>query len=164
MRANGSSLYAWARATWVHEFLPHRTVNPSFIAAPGFDFVIDCALAPTYLAASISAPRLLWIGTSRCRPMREPICTGLRALRASSEPRSPGDEPSCRSFVVLSGADRLPSTVKPGPELLGYRGVLVAEGFLNRTIDEIADSCLQGKIPGSLATHLAPRLFPDGPL
>jgi uncharacterized protein with beta-barrel porin domain len=47
---NGYSLYSWFRAEWVHEFEPYRSINPSFIAAPGFNFTIQGAEAATDLA------------------------------------------------------------------------------------------------------------------
>jgi len=44
------SLYSWLRAEWVHEFEPQRSIDPAFIAAPGFNFVIDGAPAASDLA------------------------------------------------------------------------------------------------------------------
>jgi uncharacterized protein with beta-barrel porin domain len=41
----GQSLQAWARAAWVHEFEPERSVRPEFQAAPGYTFVIQGAAA-----------------------------------------------------------------------------------------------------------------------
>jgi uncharacterized protein with beta-barrel porin domain len=36
----------WLRAAWVHEFAQRRSIEASFIVAPGYDFVIDGARAP----------------------------------------------------------------------------------------------------------------------
>jgi uncharacterized protein with beta-barrel porin domain len=47
---DGRSFYGWMRATWVHEFETERSINPSFIAAPGFDFIIQGAPAAKDLA------------------------------------------------------------------------------------------------------------------
>jgi outer membrane autotransporter protein len=44
------SLYSWLRAQWVHEFETQRSIDPAFIVAPGFNFVIDGAQAATDFA------------------------------------------------------------------------------------------------------------------
>jgi uncharacterized protein with beta-barrel porin domain len=40
----------WARFAWVHEFEPSRTISASFLAAPGYDFLIKGAIAPNNAA------------------------------------------------------------------------------------------------------------------
>jgi uncharacterized protein with beta-barrel porin domain len=41
-------MYASAtlRAAWVHEFAPQRSIVGSFLAAPGYNFLVDGARAP----------------------------------------------------------------------------------------------------------------------
>ena len=39
--SNGMALSPYARLSWVHEFKPNRTINPTFIALPGAAFTVD---------------------------------------------------------------------------------------------------------------------------
>ncbi len=39
--SNGMALSPYARLSWVHEFFPTRSINPSFIALPGAAFTVD---------------------------------------------------------------------------------------------------------------------------
>jgi len=43
--ANGMWFAPYVRASWVHEFFPSRTVNPTFISVPGSSFTVDGARA-----------------------------------------------------------------------------------------------------------------------
>ena len=42
----GAKLQSWMRLAYIHENFTSRTVNPSFIAAPGYAFVINGAHTP----------------------------------------------------------------------------------------------------------------------
>jgi uncharacterized protein with beta-barrel porin domain len=46
------------RAEWVHEFEPLRSIAPSFIVAPGFNFVIQGAPAATDFARLATGAKL----------------------------------------------------------------------------------------------------------
>ena len=43
---NGMDLDFWARGAWQHEFEADRSTDSSFIAAPGFNFIVQGALPP----------------------------------------------------------------------------------------------------------------------
>ena len=43
---DGRLLSIWARVAWMHEFQQDRTIEPSFLVAPGFNFIINGATAP----------------------------------------------------------------------------------------------------------------------
>ena len=45
--SGGYSLYSWLRGEWVHEFDPQRSIEATFIAAPGFPFTIQGAQGPS---------------------------------------------------------------------------------------------------------------------
>jgi len=44
------SMEGWLRAAWRHEFAPDRSIEASFIAAPGFNFAINGAAAVSDMA------------------------------------------------------------------------------------------------------------------
>jgi uncharacterized protein with beta-barrel porin domain len=54
----GRNLSSWARLSWVHEFDTRRTIENSFIAAPGYSFVIEGARAPSDSARANIGARL----------------------------------------------------------------------------------------------------------
>ncbi|QPC92901.1 hypothetical protein [Mesorhizobium sp. INR15] len=56
----GSSLQAWGRAGWVHEFQPDRSIQPSFQAAPGHSFVIEGASAAEDAVAVNAGLKMNW--------------------------------------------------------------------------------------------------------
>jgi len=53
-----TSLQAWGRAAWVHEFKPDRSVEPTFLSAPGYPFVVQGAAAPEDAVAVNAGVRL----------------------------------------------------------------------------------------------------------
>jgi len=59
--SNGMALSPYARLSWVHEFFPTRSINPTFIALPGAAFTVDGPRA-TNDAARIDAGAKLAIG------------------------------------------------------------------------------------------------------
>jgi uncharacterized protein with beta-barrel porin domain len=54
----GKTLSSWAKLSWVHEFDTRRTIENSFIAAPGYSFVIEGARAPRDSARANIGARL----------------------------------------------------------------------------------------------------------
>ncbi|MBV8418756.1 MAG: autotransporter domain-containing protein [Hyphomicrobiales bacterium] len=59
--SNGMALSPYARLSWVHEFFPTRSINPTFIALPGAAFTVDGPRV-TNDAARIDAGAKLAIG------------------------------------------------------------------------------------------------------
>jgi autotransporter-associated beta strand protein len=59
--SNGMALSPYARLSWVHEFFPTRSINPTFIALPGAAFTVDGPRASSD-AARIDAGAKLAIG------------------------------------------------------------------------------------------------------
>ena len=55
---DGKTLNAWLRSTWKHEFETRRAVQSSFLAAPGFNFIVEGARAPRDLARVNAGMRL----------------------------------------------------------------------------------------------------------
>ncbi len=86
---NGTSFDGWMRAEWVHEFEPHRTIDPAFIAAPGFGFIIEGAqAAPDMARLSMGGklnltPNLSLTGNVRADLYRTPSFTGWGGLRVA---------------------------------------------------------------------------------
>ncbi|MCX5571707.1 hypothetical protein [Kaistia nematophila] len=55
-----TTIQPWARAAWQHEFNPDRSVNPSFLAAPGYPFVVQGAAAAEDALAVNAGFRMNW--------------------------------------------------------------------------------------------------------
>ncbi|MET4635013.1 hypothetical protein [Kaistia defluvii] len=55
-----TTIQPWARAAWVHEFNPDRSVNPSFLSAPGYPFVVQGAAAAEDALAVNAGFKMNW--------------------------------------------------------------------------------------------------------
>src|SRR5262249_56689766 len=65
----GMMLSPYARLSWVHEFKPDRSINPSFIALPGAAFTVDGPRASSDAAridagAKLAVSRNAWLFAS----------------------------------------------------------------------------------------------------
>jgi len=50
----------WVRAAWLHEFNPDRSVEPTFLSAPGYPFVVQGAAAAEDAVAVNAGFKLNW--------------------------------------------------------------------------------------------------------
>ncbi|TPK98066.1 autotransporter domain-containing protein [Mesorhizobium sp. B2-4-12] len=80
-----TTLQAWGRAAWQHEFKPDRSVEPTFQAAPGYAFVVQGASAAEDAVAVNAGVKLNWAPTHPSSPASMASSpTGCRPMAAMS--------------------------------------------------------------------------------
>ena len=80
----GLLLDSWLRAAWKHEFASRRSIDATFIAAPGFDFVIDGAKPPRDAARlNVGARLIIGANVSVFAAFDSDLAAGSRNLAGS---------------------------------------------------------------------------------